>query len=153
MIYQMLALNPAHLRKKTFLFLKEEIVFHKLSCLTVTQYGKDGFVIKIDTNDFAQYNQLHPFDIPDDLQAIIYLAIDSGCRLVCIAAHEKDVLKHLPYYQYDNRPDEYGCIAEFEDCYCCNKLIGSNKVHENKDVNKIENDDDVDLSTFFRKKT
>lgn len=151
MIYNMLAINPMHIRRSTRELLEHEMNCNKFECLLVTRYGESGFIIKIHAENFETYNRFNQ-DMPCDLQAAVSLAIDSDCEFLCVADHEIETLKHLPYYKYETRPGKYHDVVEFEDCYCCGKLIGSVEVEDEGVIETIHTEDDVDLSSFFGKR-
>ena len=129
MIKKMLTLNISHIRKKTIETLENDSTFNKFECLETLKYGNHGYIININARDFETYNRFNQ-DMPADLQTVVAFAIDYGCDVLCLTDLEKHPLFYLPRYEYVSRPDEFGEMSSFEDCYCGGQLMMSTKLDE-----------------------
>ena len=129
MIHKMLTIGMMHVRKSTQHILDDDMNFEKYECLTTVKYGKQGWIIHINAKDFETYNKFHQ-DMPYDLQAVVALAIESGCDTLCISDTERLHLFHLPRYEYVERPNAIGNLSNFEDCYCGGYLLKSVELDE-----------------------
>ena len=127
MIHKMLSISMAHVKRSTLEILEVDMEFEKFSCLHTVRYGKSGYIIHINAQDFETYNRFNQ-DMPYDLQAVVALAINSGCDTLCLSEAEKFPLFHLPRYEYVSRPDDIGDMTNFEDCYCGGQLLRSVKL-------------------------
>ena len=126
----MLMIHPSHLTKQTLAILEQDSTTNRFECLHTARYGQFGYIIDINKEDFETYNKFHQ-DMPGDLQAVVALAIDCGCEYACVSTRVKDNLFHLPTYIYEERPDEYGMLCHYEDCYCGGQRLRAVKVDKN----------------------